>query len=170
MNNTGAMIRKLEEKDYTAAIELVNENWKSVYADFISPGVISDSGCRSRAEEILQEFSVHKWDEYIWEEDGEVLALLSFGNAEDEDKQGAFEVRRIYVLMEAQGRGIGKTLLRFAEKSAAEKGGNEIVLWAMKENLRAIGFYQKAGYRPEKEEYLGDKYRTFAVRMIKKLL
>ena len=163
------MIRKIREADYEAAIKIVNENWKRVYVSYVNPELISDYGCMSREEELRQDFVSHRLEEYVWDEEGKILALLSFGDTEDVDKQGGFEIWRVYVSKDAQGKGIGKQLLNFAELAAKENGQNEIIIWAFKQNQKALDFYKKAGYQIDKEEYLGEVYQAYGVRLIKKI-
>ena len=75
----------------------------------------------------------------------------------------------MYVSKDAQGKGIGKQLLNFAELAVKEKGQNEIIIWAFKQNQKALDFYKKAGYQIDKEEYLGEVYQAYGVRLIKKI-
>lgn len=105
----------------------------------------------------------------MWEENGNVVAMLSFGNTADHDKAGAFEIWRIYIKSDFQGKGIGHNLIAFAEQAAKEEGYTEVVIWAFKNNLNAISFYRKHGYILEKEEYLGKPYLTMGVRLNKKI-
>ena len=56
------------------------------------------------------------------------------------------EVNRLYVHERFTGQGIGKALLRRAEKSAAARGADALWLTAWIGNARAIGFYPKQGY------------------------
>ena len=163
------MIRPLETNDYESAINIVNENWKSVYAGYVNPELLDDIGCQNRSIELQKDFFSCRLEEYVWEESKKIWALLSFGKTEDYDKPGAFEIWRVYVSKDAQGKSIGKCLLRFAEQKAKEKGYNEIIIWAFKNNYRAVNFYIKSGYQIDKEEYLGEQYRTFGVRLIKKI-
>lgn len=76
----------------------------------------------------------------MWEENGNVVAMLSFGNTADHDKAGAFEIWRIYITSDFQGKGIGHNLIAFAEQAAKEEGYTEVVIWAFKNNLNAISF------------------------------
>ena len=163
------MIRPLAEMDYQEAISIVNENWKSIYAEYVNPDLLGDAGCSARELELMNEFRRRDLGEYVWEEDGQVLALLSIGDTADSDKAGAFEIWRIYIAQRAQGNGIGSRLLAFAEAFAKEKGYGEIVIWAFKENTRAIAFYQKHGYRIEKEEYLEAPYFAYSTRLLKRV-
>lgn len=79
----------------------------------------------------------------------------------------AFEIWRIYVAPQSQGKGIGKLLLNFAEEQAHRQGYSKIIIWAFKNNYRAVSFYQKNGYCIDKEEYLGKPYFAMGVRLEK---
>ena len=116
------------------------------------------------------DFQSKRLSEYVWEEQGQILALLSIGDTADIDKKGAFEIWRIYVRPEAQGHNIGSKCILFAEQEAKRQGYQEIVIWAFQENTTAISFYQKNGYVIDKNEYLGEPYLTFGIRLIKTLM
>ncbi|MCI7181257.1 MAG: GNAT family N-acetyltransferase [Lachnospiraceae bacterium] len=106
---------------------------------------------------------------YVYEDDGIVKALLTFGQTADSDKSGAFEIWRIYVSQDFQGVGIGKSLLTFAEKQAMLSGFQEIIIWAFKENFKAVLFYKRNGYVEDKVMNLGDPYCAEGVRFCKRL-
>ena len=164
------MIRPLAEKDYNIAIDIVNTNWKKAYSDYVNPLLLNKSGCKERAEELRHDFQSKRLLEYVWEEQGQILALLSMGDTADTDKKGAFEIWRIYVKPEVQGHNIGRQCLSFAEQEAKKQGYHEIVIWAFQENTKAISFYQKNGYVIDKAEYLGEPYLTVGTRLIKTLI
>ena len=163
------MIRLLQNKDIRTVCSIVNKNWKTVYADYLNPELLNTIGCKNRELDLRKDFETHKFSEYVWEEYGQVLALLSIGNTADNDKPGAFEMWRIYIGTQAQGNGIGGELLSFAEQKAKEDGCSEIVIWAFKQNTRTLKFYRKHGYIPDKTEYLGEPYLTDGVRLVKKI-
>ena len=131
---------------------------------------LNEIGCKERAEELRHDFQSKRLSEYVWEEQGQILALLSIGDTADIDKKGAFEIWRIYVRPEAQGHNIGSKCILFAEQEAKRQGYQEIVIWAFQENTTAISFYQKNGYVIDKNEYLGEPYLTFGIRLIKTLM
>ena len=164
------MIRHLQSKDIEDVCNIVNSDWKTVYADYVNPELLTERGCLERSNQLKSDFISSRLSEYGWEEDGKILALLSVGKTADMDKAGAFEVWRIYVSKEAQGKGIGNSLLSFAEQQAEESAFHEIVIWAFRDNIHAISFYQKHGYVIEKEEYLGEPYLTYGIRLNKLLL
>ena len=163
------MIRPLREEDYSAAVAIVNDGWRAVYREYVDPALLSDTGCRERAAGLERDFRSRRLEEHVWEENGEVLALLSAGETGDRDKPGAFEIWRVYVAEKARGKGIGGKLLAFGERLAREKGRREVVVWAFRRNTAALAFYQSHGYRIDKTEDLGEPYMAQGTRLIKTL-
>ena len=163
------MIRPLREEDYSAAVAIVNDGWRTVYGEYVNPALLSDTGCRERAAELERDFRSRRLEEHVWEEAGEVLALLSAGDTADRDRPGAFEIWRVYVAKKAQGKGIGGKLLTYGEALAREKGRREVVIWAFRKNTAALAFYRSHGYCLDKTEQLGEPYMAEGVRLIKYL-
>lgn len=105
------MIRLMEIGDLDIVGEIVNGDWKNIYSSYINPDLLSLEGCKKRKKEIEAELLSGSLANYIYEDDGIVKALLTFGQTADSDKSGAFEIWRIYVSQDFQGVGIGKSLL-----------------------------------------------------------
>ena len=61
---------------------------------------------------------------------------------------GAAEVKRMYVVPEARGRGLSKALLAGLEAAAAERGWTTLRLETGPRQPEAIRLYEGAGYRP----------------------
>ena len=76
------------------------------------------------------------------------------------------EIRMIQVAVDSryQGEGIGREMVKYAEKRAREAGYSRLVMHAM---LSVVNFYEKMGYRQEGEIF-EDQGITFA-RMVKNL-
>ena len=70
--------------------------------------------------------------------DGMVDARVPAGDAS--------ELRRLYVQERFTGRGLGRDLLRQAEKAAAARGAELLWLTAWEGNARALQFYPRCGY------------------------
>lgn len=163
------MIRPLAKRDYDIVIDILNINWRKTYAKYVSPLLLNEDGCKERADELRRDFQSKRLSEYVWEEQGQVLALLSIGDTADTDKKGAFEIWRVYVEPGRQGHHIGSQCLAFSEQEAKKRGYQEIIIWAFQENTKAIFFYQKNGYVVDKSEYLGKPYLAVGTRLIKKV-
>lgn len=80
------MIRPIKETDFDSVINIVNENWKMVYKDYINPYLISDNGCLDRTKRLKNDFWSRRLEEYVWEENNQVVAMLSVGETADKDK------------------------------------------------------------------------------------
>ena len=163
------MIRPLGEKDFDTVCGIVNENWKNVYSGYVNPLLLNSDGCAARTRRLKTDFVARRLSEYVWEEENRVSAMLSFGDTADVDMAGAFEIWRIYVASQFQGKGIGKMLMDFAEQGAEEQGYKEIVIWAFKNNHHAVSFYKKRGYSIDKEEYLSEPYFSMGIRLKKNI-
>ena len=84
-----------------------------------------------------------------------VVGFISYGNYRDETIQ-AGEIIALYVLKDYYGKGVSKQLMHAA--FVALDQFSEIYLWVLKDNKRAIAFYQKMGFTvdgPEKILELG---------------
>lgn len=161
------MIRLMEISDLDIVGQIVNSDWKNVYSSYINNELLSIEGCKKRKKEIEMELLSGSLTNYVYEDAGIVKALLTFGKTADSDKSGAFEIWRIYVLQDFQGEGIGRSLLKFAEEQAVFSGFKEIVIWAFKENTKAVAFYKHYGYIEDKIMNLGEPYCTEGVRFCK---
>ena len=56
-------------------------------------------------------------------------------------------VSKIYVKAERRGTGLGRAMLAFAERRAAEMGRRELWLTVNKNNAGSIAFYERMGFR-----------------------
>ena len=93
-----------------------------------------------------------------------VVGFISYGNYRDETIQ-AGEIIALYVLKDYYGKGVSKQLMHAA--FAALDQFSEIYLWVLKDNKRAIAFYQKMGFTvdgPEKILELGKSVKE--LRMV----
>ena len=163
------MIRLIQEKDIEIVCKIVNDNWTSVYAGYVNEQLLNNNGCFDRKKRMEKDFLSGRLSNYVYECNKHIIGLLSVGDTADSDKIGAFEVWRIYISEAYKNKGIGNQLLDFAEKQAIKDGYREIVIWAFKENIRAISFYKKHAYIKDKEEYLGEPYLAYGVRLNKKI-
>lgn len=57
------------------------------------------------------------------------------------------ELNKLYILEWFCSKGIGQKLLAFVEDFLAKQGENEIWLWVLESNTRAVAFYEKHDYQ-----------------------
>ena len=66
-------------------------------------------------------------------------------------KDGCVRLRQMAVLKNMQGKGIGESIIRFAENIAHDKGFKTLTMHARN---TAIGFYEKYGYKVKGDEFM----------------
>ena len=73
-------------------------------------------------------------------------------------RRGFLRSRRLlwlnYLVLDqaAQNQGLGRRIMEHCEAEARGQGCSSIELWVQPGNARALGFYQKLGYRRVREE------------------
>jgi ribosomal protein S18 acetylase RimI-like enzyme len=86
--------------------------------------------------------------------------LSRFGRsaARCDQRHTGYELRPIVVVPEARGTGLAQELLRTLLKDAARRGFDEVDLYAERDNVAAIKWYQKSGF-----QFLGEEIRSHRV-------
>ncbi len=79
------------------------------------------------------------------------LGFVSYQLNAEENKT---KIHKLYVLQEAQGKGIGKKLIQKVTQIAQENRNQALFLNVNKYNLSAISFYEYMGFRKTKEEVI----------------
>ena len=124
------------------------KSWQESYAGIVDAEYLSRMSVE-RCEE-----SARRWPENTWvAKDGE--RVIGFTVAcRICDKSGAQtgegEVRAIYVLEEYQRLGIGYALMQQALKTLS--GCRVVCVWVLKDNRKAIRFYERVGFRADGAE------------------
>jgi ribosomal protein S18 acetylase RimI-like enzyme len=87
----------------------------------------------------------------VGELDERLAGFVSFGPCRDEDlsPEAVGEVMAVYVDPDLWGLGFGEALMRAALARLRSDGSTEVVLWVIEENRRAIGFYERLGFKPD---------------------
>jgi putative acetyltransferase len=68
-----------------------------------------------------------------------------------------FELRKMYLLKDSRGKGIGRTMLRTAIAIAIEKNCKKIVLETISPLKEAIALYQKYGFKEIEPHEVSDR-------------
>lgn len=142
------MIRTATRDDIPeiAAIEVAA--WKAGFRRIVNQQFLDelDEGqARSHWEKWLSvDISVHMYG------DNQAGGFVAFGGLQTQIPGFTGRIRpftsEIYALMvhpEQQGKGIGRQLLQSAAKSLQTQGHNSLALWVLRDNAKAIRFYQK---------------------------
>ena len=113
---------------------------------------------RAVAKEVLALHSVAVYEALLADADVTILVaecaghLIGFSQVRNGERDpqvpaaAAAELCRLYVQERFTGRGVGRDLLRQAEKAAAARGAEMLWLTAWVGNARALQFYPRCGY------------------------
>lgn len=91
-----------------------------------------------------------------------VIGFVCFGNREEAPETG--EIFALYVLSEYYGTGVALQLMNAGLEQLNEF--SQVCLWVLKENKRAIRFYQKCGFCPNGEEMVSSNIDASEIKMV----
>ena len=141
-------VKQMETPEEIESKSLVHwQTWREAYDDLLPPEfqeTMTLEKCR---------FFSQKYPEntFIAMDGKKVVGFISYGNFRDETIQGG-EIIALYVLKDYFGKGVSKQLMHAA--FVALDPFSEIYLWVLKENKRAIAFYQKMGFTFDGQEQI----------------
>ena len=141
------IIKKMETDEEIKGKAYVHWHaWHEAY-----PGMVS--------QDYLDRFTLEKAEKLAFSWGGDhliiakagdrVIGFVGYGNRGEEAPETG-EIFALYVLSEYYGTGVGKQLMDAGLEQL--KGYPQICLWVLKENKRAIRFYEKCGFLPDGTE------------------
>ena len=154
------VIKKMETEDEISGKAYVH--WKAWHEAY--PGIVSQDYLDRLTLEKCREMA-HSWTDGILvaKEQGRVIGFAGYGNRGDK-APGTGEIFAMYVLSEYYGKGVGRLLMEAALEGL--KGCRQICLWVLKENNRAIRFYEKNGFCADGEELFSKVCNAAEIRMV----
>ena len=121
------------------------QTWREAYDDLL-PAEFQETMTLERCRLFSQKYP----ENTVIAMDGmKVVGFISYGNFRDKTMQ-AGEIIALYVLKDYYGKGIAQKLVKAA--LTALDSFSEIFLWVLKDNKRAIAFYQKMGFTFDGQE------------------
>ena len=125
--------------------------WRATY-----PGIVPDSvldewieGAPASWHQAFENRAPDSpWRAWLAERDGSIVGYATTTPAKSEwlpPPGGAGEITNLYLDPAAIGTGVGRLLYEHAVADLRERGFDPLVVWAFRDNLRAIGFYERMG-------------------------
>ena len=138
------------------------QTWREAYDDLL-PAEFQETMTLERCRFFSQKYP----ENTLIAMDGmKVVGFISYGNFRDVAIQ-AGEIIALYVLKDYYGKGIAQKLMKEALTTLEQF--SEIFLWVLKENKRAIAFYQKMGFTFDGQEKILDLGKPITeIRMVRK--
>lgn len=136
-------ILQATSKDIPIIQEIANITWPITYGDILSEQQLEYMMNMMYSEESLLKQFKAKLLFFLAQEGDIVLGFMSCENNYENNK--VTRIHKIYILPEAQGKGVGKLLIDKVIELAKENQSGFVSLNVNKFN-KAIGFYQKIGF------------------------
>ena len=133
---------RVENREQIAAVAaLARETWTQHYVPIIGAAQVEYMLAKFQSAEAIARQITTEGYEYYWAPGAGYLALVP------DPVRKSVMLSKIYVLADRRGTGVGRAMVAFAEKRAAELGGAELWLTVNKHNAGSIAFYEKTGFR-----------------------
>lgn len=155
------IIKPMETEDEIRGKAYVHwKSWQESYAGMVD----ADYLARMTLESCVEKAFLWRDNIFVAKDGERVVGFVGYGRARG--VEGAGEVFALYVLEEYQRRGVGYALVRRALDELADC--RVFVLWALKENQKALRFYERVGFHldgAEKEIVLGTPVKGVRMTM-----
>lgn len=146
--------------DLDAIVGVFLECWRQSYADVLPQSVI-DAMTDDRATRL--------WDELLGAGRGSLLVAVEgptvLGVTRFEASNGEGIVHSLYVTPRAQGRGVGRVLLKRAAADMELGGPRQLSLWVFAENHASLAFYRRLGWTPDGASRTQDEFGAPELRL-----
>lgn len=138
------LIRKAKLEDAKDIAKVHVDSWRTTYK-----GIVSDSFLESLSYEQREKMwrsGIEANQVYIAEDGEDQIVGFATGGKERTGKYDAYqgELYAIYLLEEAQGKGIGRQLVQSVVNNLKGKQLNSMLIWVLAENPACL-FYEKLG-------------------------
>jgi ribosomal protein S18 acetylase RimI-like enzyme len=143
-SNTSVIIRNWGKTDFPAVRDILQKTWTDTYSAFIPQEDLDAYLLNTYNDEQLQKlFDDSNCSCFLVEIEGVPRAWMRTQIATSESR---FYISSLYVLPGIQGYGIGKKLLDVAIELARSNNFDRIYLGVMKQNLKALAWYEHYGF------------------------
>lgn len=157
------IIRPLEQRDNKALAAVIRTVLREFKVD--QPGTVYTDPTTDALYELFQNPQSRYW---VAEKNGILLGGCGIYPTEGLPN-GCVEMVKFYVLEEARGEGIGKKLMDRSTRSALELGFKQMYLESLPELSKAVGMYERAGFKHLKAPLGNSGHFACTVLMLKDL-
>ena len=137
-------IRRATPADFPAIRDIAHRTWPVTFAGILAPAQMAYMLEMMYSEAALHEQAAARGHRFLVAEDdgGELFGYASY---ELHYRPDTTKLHKLYVLPEAQGRGLGRVLIEAVEAAAREAGDATLRLDVNRDN-GATGFYERVGF------------------------
>jgi L-amino acid N-acyltransferase YncA len=144
--------------DAAALADLHVESWRETYAGIL-PRMYLDRMSVALHERQWRARLMSTREATLVAEDGRgrLVGYASAMRARGRRAGDEAEIATLYLLKSVQGAGLGRALFTAGARVMAARGATALVVWVLRDNLQARGFYERLGGRRDEagEEFVG---------------
>ena len=147
----GAIVRPATATDADAIADVGVRSWDLTYRGIVPDEALGEWITRNGAA-WRELFATRAPDGpgrvWVADLDGRVIGYATTSPGKDTwlpPPDGAGEITNLYLDPDVIGSGIGRLLYEHAVADLAARGFDPLVVWAFRDNARAIGFYERMG-------------------------
>lgn len=155
-------LKKMESDDEIRGKAYVHwKSWHEAYPGLVDQGYL-DALTLEKCEKMA-----YSWPDnlIVAKDNGRVIGFVGYGDRGDEAPNTG-EIFALYVLAEYYGKGVAQQLMKAGLQQITNYP--QVCLWVLKENKRAIRFYEKCGFVPTGEELISSNIGAAEIRMVLK--
>lgn len=157
------VIRPATQTDAPAIAQVHVASWQTTYKGLLPNEVIASRTLEQRVDiwtRVLTQYTDRQFT-FVAVEDDKVVGFSNGGKEREGDPTYTSEIYSIYLLAEAQRKGVGRRLLVASAKALLGMRHTTMIIWVLKDNP-AEQFYTAIGGEPlkEKTEMMGDTQVT----------
>jgi ribosomal protein S18 acetylase RimI-like enzyme len=144
-------IRLATPDDIDAIARVSRLTWRATYPGIVPAEVIdewieeSPAGWRKAFDERAPD---SEWRPWVAEREGVIIGYATTAPGKDwwlPPPDGAGELTNLYLDPDTIGTGVGSALYDHAVEDLRARGFNPFVVWAFRDNERAVRFYERKG-------------------------
>jgi len=141
------MIRSATPVDARAIATIHVEAWRAAYRGIVPDEYLDSLSIDRRESAWRQNLLAAETSTWVAQEADGIVGWISAGPSRDLDAgTSAGEIWAVYVAPECWGKGVGRSLCVQAEQHLRAQDFIAVTLWVLKDNERAVRFYQSNGF------------------------
>jgi ribosomal protein S18 acetylase RimI-like enzyme len=140
-------IRSASPVDARAIATIHVEAWRAACRGIVPDEYLDSLSIDGRETAWRQNLLAADTSTWVAQESDAIVGWISAGPSRDTDAgTSASEIWAVYVAPGCWGKGVGRSLCVQAEQHLRTEGFIAVTLWVLKDNERAVKFYQSNGF------------------------
>ncbi|MGN0973794.1 MAG: aminotransferase class I/II-fold pyridoxal phosphate-dependent enzyme [Bacilli bacterium] len=157
-NNYTVRFNQLKDQEQMAHIKV--DGWKDAYKEIISLDYLESLNYEEQTKKYIDSFEQYK-NSVLVAVDNKTEEVVGYSTFNDNINNNEYdcELVSLYIKPEYKGKNIGTFLLKHTINYLKSQNKKKMILWCLKDNIRALNFYKKTGGKIqfEKKSLIGEK-------------